>query len=130
MISVKKYADEVGEQVVLKFPDGQDLNINHGENLNLYFTPESLFENERDSYLFEIDEREDYDLYHIFDQMFKKVTSYKPANGKTDKDFRHLDKSSLHPLVRDEMIRWYSDDEDFEIASTVTISKQNGKICL
>lgn len=128
MINVKKWENEFGKQLILQFENEDEININFGGNLDLYFTPSS--KEYKQNYLFEIDELEDYDLYQFFNNMFKKVVKYKISEDRVDTAFKKHDKFSKRPLVKDNIINWISDDDPEEIASSVTFFKEKGKICV
>ncbi len=128
MIKVNKYTDQFGIQILLDFEDGKKMNIYYGGNLDLYFMPYS--ENKKDTYLFEINQKDNYDLYNIFNNMFNSVIEYKAIDGKVDKRFKKEEKYRKHPLVKDKMITWISDEAPEDVASSVNIFKQGNNICL
>lgn len=128
MIRVKKYEDEMGEQFILKFEDGTDLNINYCRNLDLYFLPKS--HDDKTNFLLEIDPEEDPELFNIFFNVFNRISTYKALDGKVDKDFKKQEKYQKYPLVQNDMVVWRSDDDPAEIASKMTIYMLNGRVCM
>ena len=128
MVKVLKYDNEFGHQVKLDFNGDKSLEIMYGGNLDLYFIP-NFYKSKKD-HIFEINKLDDPDLYNIFNNLFRKVTEYKAIDNKVDNTFKKQDKLRTHPLVKDEMITWISDDDPEDIASQVTIFKQGDKICL
>lgn len=123
MINVNKYNNEFGNQIELVFPNNRKLNINFCGNLDLYLSPSyNSFDELEVS--FDITE-DDYDLYQIFNKLYSSIVTYKPyGDDKVDIIFKEYEKYNEYPLVKNNIIYFYSDDDPEDIASLLTISKE------
>lgn len=127
MILVNKYKNEFGNQIKLIFSNGQTLYILFAGNQDLYIIHRE--NTSSDSCEFEITE-DDYELYCIFDKLYTNIVEYKPYDNKVDNIFKESEKYKQYPLVKNDEIYFYSDDDPEEIASLLKISKNDGIISL
>jgi hypothetical protein len=83
----------------------------------------------KDNNIFEIT-TDDYDLYQMFDKLYNSLINYIAFDNRVDESFKRYDKNSEYPLVKDNIITWISDEDPDEIASRVSIYKEQNKIIL
>ena len=127
MISVNKYKNEFGNQIKLIFPSEQALYILFAGNQDLYIIHRGNTSN--NSCDFEIT-KDDYELYCIFDKLYTSVIEYKPYDNKEDTTFKESERYKQYPLVKNNEIYFYSDDDPEDIATLLKITKKNRVITL
>ena len=118
MIKIEKFEDEYGKQAILHFENNDAININYYGNNDLYFTPES--DDLKDSYHFEIDALNDNDLYNLFNSLFYNI----------ENEIKKFKIIGEYPLIKNNTIKWVSDDDPYNIASKMIISKEEDKILI
>ena len=127
MIKVNKYNNEFGNQIELVFPDKKRLDLIYAGNLDLYIIHNTNTSN--NIFNFQITE-DDYDLYNIFNTLYTSIIEYKPYGDEIDEVFKYNEKFKQYPLVKNNEINFYSDDDPEEIATLLKITKENDIINL
>ncbi len=103
----------------------KELLIFFARNYDLYMllsTNKLLPPNENVTMDFDIT-KENFDLYHLFDQLYKKIVNSKPLDE--DSSIYYVGKGAYEDLVDQDLnITWISDNGPEEIEDKVVISKE------
>lgn len=116
---------EFGKNIIINTDDGEFV-ISYGGNLDIYLSPiRKNYQTLETEYRIT---KENYYLFETFNTLYEKLINYQflsiedPKHREMEK---RIDQNREYPLIQNDIVNWYSDEDMIEEASLLQISKKD-----
>lgn len=125
MLSYDVSDSEFGKYTIIHTEDGEFM-IFYGGNLDIYLIPSHKnYEELQIEYTIT---KENYYLFNAFNTLYERIINYDFSSiydEASREKYKMVDQGRDYPLVKDNTVNWYSDDDVIDEASMLEISKED-----
>lgn len=116
---------EFGKNIIINTDNGEFV-ISYGGNLDIYLSPiRNNYQTLETEYRIT---KENYYLFETFNTLYERLINYQFLSIEDPEDRemeKRMDQNREHPLIKNNIVNWYSDEDMIEEASLLQIFKKD-----